>query len=252
MRLYLFDLMFRNELNLNLLILKEKNEKIIQKTIPDGIFNIIPKHCENKTIEVKDYGTDNMDNLQLAEFNNSNSQKFEIKYNSLNQFYTIKSLFSNKVLSVDYTNNDNIIQNNGYYGNDQQWHIVSVGDNYEIISEMNGNLIDINETNYGVNISCKPKTGKLNQQFKFITTTKEQSFSQPQSQRSFINYFRKTPYDGFSIVDGLKKIGAESSFNYRSKIALKNGIQGYNGTASQNTQMLNLLKQGLLIKPDNN
>ena len=242
----------KNELNLNLLILKEKNEKIIQKTIPDGIYNIIPKYCENKTIEVKDYGTDNMDNLQLAEFNNSNSQKFEIKYNSLNQFYTIKSLFSNKVLSVDYTNNDNIIQNNGYYGNDQQWHIISVGDNYEIISEMNGNLIDINETNYGVNISCKPKTGKLNQQFKFITTTKEQSFPQPQSQHSFINYFRKTPYDGFSIVDGLKKIGAESSFNYRSKIALKNGIQGYNGTASQNIQMLNLLKQGLLIKPDNN
>ena len=67
-----------------------------------------------------------MDNLQLAEFNNSNSQKFEIKYNSLNQFYTIKSLFSNKVLSVDYTNNDNIIQNNGYYGNDQQWHIISI------------------------------------------------------------------------------------------------------------------------------
>ena len=261
----------KNELNLNLLILKEKNEKIIQKSIPDGIYNIIPKHCENKAIEVKDYGTDNMDNLQLGEFINSNSQMFEIKYNSLNQFYTIKSLFSYKALSVDYTNNDNVIQNNGSYGNDQQWHIVSVGDNYEIISEMNGNLIEVNETNYGVNFSCKPKTGQLNQQFKFIPTTKEQFFSQPQQikfitttkeqffsqpqpqpQCSFINYFPKTPYDGFSIVDGLKKIGAESSYNYRCKIALKNGIQGYKGTPNQNIEMLNLLKQGLLIKPDSN
>lgn len=36
---------------------------------------------------------------------------------------------------------------------------------------------------------------------------------------------------------------------YRSKIAAVNNITGYRGTPAQNTQMLNLLKQGKLIKP---
>ena len=51
-----------------------------------------------------------------------------------------------------------------------------------------------------------------------------------------------------SIVDGLKSIGVDSSYNNRASIAAKNGISGYSGTASQNTQMLNLLKSGKLVK----
>lgn len=56
-------------------------------------------------------------------------------------------------------------------------------------------------------------------------------------------------YNGVSIVDGLKSIGANSSYSYRGTIAIANGITGYKGTAAQNTQMLNLLKAGKLIKP---
>lgn len=52
-----------------------------------------------------------------------------------------------------------------------------------------------------------------------------------------------------SIVNALKSVGADSSYAYRSKIAKANSISGYLGTASQNTQMLGLLKQGRLIKP---
>ena len=62
-------------------------------------------------------------------------------------------------------------------------------------------------------------------------------------------YFPKTPYEGVSIVDGLEAIGIDSSYNYRCSIAEKNGIQGYVGSPEQNTQMLNLLKQGKLLKP---
>ena len=36
---------------------------------------------------------------------------------------------------------------------------------------------------------------------------------------------------------------------YRSKIAKKNNINNYRGTANQNTKMLNLLKQGKLLIP---
>ena len=37
----------------------------------------------------------------------------------------------------------------------------------------------------------------------------------------------------------------------RKIIAKANGIEGYSGTAEQNTKMLNLLKQGKLINPGN-
>lgn len=57
-----------------------------------------------------------------------------------------------------------------------------------------------------------------------------------------------------SIVDALKAVGAgsDSSFSRRAKIAAANGIaseSAYRGTASQNTQMLRLLKAGTLKKP---
>lgn len=61
-------------------------------------------------------------------------------------------------------------------------------------------------------------------------------------------YYPKPNYKGFSLVDALKKIGIDSSFNNRRKIALKNGINNYKGTAWQNIKLLNLLKNGRLKK----
>lgn len=61
--------------------------------------------------------------------------------------------------------------------------------------------------------------------------------------------FKKYTGNTTSIVEALKSIGATSDRDYRSKIAKANGITGYSGTAAQNTKMLNLLKQGKLIKP---
>ena len=62
-------------------------------------------------------------------------------------------------------------------------------------------------------------------------------------------YFPRTPYTGCSIVDGLKAINANSSYAYREQIAARNGIGGYVGSGQQNTHMLNLLKQGRLLRP---
>ncbi len=63
-------------------------------------------------------------------------------------------------------------------------------------------------------------------------------------------YYPKTQYKGNSLVDGLHTIGVNTSFSNRSKIAKKNGIKLYLGTAAQNTKLLNLLKQGKLIKAE--
>lgn len=64
-----------------------------------------------------------------------------------------------------------------------------------------------------------------------------------------VEYFAKYTGNTVSIVTALKSIGETSSFSYRAKIAKINGITLYTGTAKQNGTMLDLLKQGKLIKP---
>ena len=61
-----------------------------------------------------------------------------------------------------------------------------------------------------------------------------------------VKYLSNKKYKGVSIVDALNEIGVDSSFSYRSKLASANGISNYTGTAEQNTQLLNLLKNGTL------
>lgn len=51
-----------------------------------------------------------------------------------------------------------------------------------------------------------------------------------------------------SIVEGLKQIGVDSSYANREKIANLNGISNYTGSPEQNTTLINLLKNGKLIK----
>ena len=61
-------------------------------------------------------------------------------------------------------------------------------------------------------------------------------------------YLSNTSYKGTSLVDALNEIKVDSSYNYRSKLALKNNISNYKGTSEQNITMLNLLKKSKLIK----
>ena len=63
-----------------------------------------------------------------------------------------------------------------------------------------------------------------------------------------IEYYTKYSGNTVSIVVALNTIGVDSSYSNRKSIAIKNGITNYSGTAAQNTQLLNLLKQGKLIK----
>lgn len=63
-------------------------------------------------------------------------------------------------------------------------------------------------------------------------------------------YFAKYTGNSHSIVDALHSIGTtDASIAARKKIAAKNGIENYTGTAAQNLKLLQLLKEGKLIKP---
>ncbi len=66
---------------------------------------------------------------------------------------------------------------------------------------------------------------------------------------SNINYYPRYFGTSSSIVTALNTVGVASSFNNRKKIAKANGITVYLGTAAQNIKLLNLLKQGKLVKP---
>lgn len=65
---------------------------------------------------------------------------------------------------------------------------------------------------------------------------------------SITNYYPAISSDYNSIVEALKSIGVDSSFNNRRKIAVKNGINNYTGTATQNIELLDKLKAGRLTK----
>src|SRR5690625_2573636 len=56
-------------------------------------------------------------------------------------------------------------------------------------------------------------------------------------------------YNGDSIVDYLKSIGQPSSFVHRKNLAAKHGIRNYTGTATQNLQLLRILRDGTKVKP---
>lgn len=61
-----------------------------------------------------------------------------------------------------------------------------------------------------------------------------------------VSYYKA--FNSTSIVDGLKSIGVDSSFENRKKIAQANAISNYSGTASQNNTLCNLAKKGKLKK----
>lgn len=61
-------------------------------------------------------------------------------------------------------------------------------------------------------------------------------------------YYQACARNHVSIVSALKSINIDSSFANRKKIAVKNNINNYTGTAIQNNQMLDKLKAGKLKK----
>lgn len=61
-----------------------------------------------------------------------------------------------------------------------------------------------------------------------------------------INYLSNPTYIGDSFVNALDQIGINSSMESRNRIASKNGIQNYVGSAKQNLELLKLLQDGRL------
>lgn len=63
-----------------------------------------------------------------------------------------------------------------------------------------------------------------------------------------VTYLKRYTGTSQSLVDALKSIGSDCSYTYRKKLAAANGVSLYVGTAGQNLKLLELLKQGKMIK----
>jgi hypothetical protein len=97
----------------------------------------------------------------------------------------------------------------------------------------------------------KTEDSQTAQNIQMLNLLKNGKLIKPGSNSSVpsVKYFPACSSGYTSIVSALQSVGAESSYAYRKTIAAANNISNYSGTAAQNTQMLNLLKNGKLIKP---
>lgn len=102
------------------------------------------------------------------------------------------------------------------------------------------NTEEINKTSNSVTINNLTSSNKVSD-----NETKNYD-SEYDSSDEDVTILENSDYHGGSIVDGLKGIGIDSSYDNREIIALKNGITNYRGSYNQNVYLLKLLKQGKL------
>ena len=133
-----------------------------------------------------------------------------------------------KHLHLEVKNENNINEN----------PIISLNEPKE---EMNNPPINLNEINpTQTNIE---KSNEINSNIKENNNIIRQSQTIKEDQEYFFS-----SYNGGSIVDALKSINIDSSYNHRNELAQENGITDYHGTYEQNIYLLNLLKTGKLKK----
>lgn len=132
-------------------------------------YEIETKLDSNKVVDVSGGSYDEGANVQLWSADNVNQQRFTLE--TLNtDTYVIRAKHSNKVLSVDLSNN-NVCQMNYTGGTNQQWKIQEAGYGYyNLISKANNLLLDVNNANAqnGENIKVFNSNGLDAQKFRFV------------------------------------------------------------------------------------
>ena len=118
------------------------------------------------------------------------------------------------------------------------------------VSSVNNSVNTVKNTVTNTAKTVKKVESNTNKIKKAVSTAKPKATAKttPKTTTKKNKTIKKTNYKGNSIVDGLKSVGVNSSYDNRKKIAQANGIKNYTGTAKQNTELLNKLKKGTLKK----
>lgn len=128
--------------------LEKAEANIGEKTIENGVYNIVPKSNNSKVIEMEAQTTANGGKIQIARKLSviNKSQNFEVEYLN-NGYYAIKALKAEKTLEVEngaHTNGTKVQQNTDGFYTTQQWIIKDAGDGYYyLISRCNGLYLDV-------------------------------------------------------------------------------------------------------------
>jgi len=88
--------------------------------------------------------------------------------------------------------------------------------------------------------------GNLDLDIAYMTPAAWDRYAKPVVPEKVITYYPK--YEE-TLVKVLQIMEINSTYDYRCKIAAANGISNYTGTAEQNIIILNMLKEGKLIRP---
>lgn len=62
--------------------------------------------------------------------------------------------------------------------------------------------------------------------------------------------YYSSDYDGIFLNLALKKMGEDTSFEHRKRIAMANGLDNYIGLGKDDKYLLDLLKEGKLLKAE--
>ena len=174
-------------------------------------------------------GLDTYGNYVKIKQNNGKSTLYaHMKYGSVN------------VNIGDYVEKGAIIGTMGETGNAYGKHL-----HLEVKNENNINENPITSLNEPKQEIKTPINQNNNQNINPTNTNIKQS-ENPTNTKDQEYFF--SSYSGGSIVDALKEIGIDSSYEHRNELAQNNGIINYHGTYEQNIYLLNLLKTGKLKK----
>lgn len=207
--------------------------------------NIIALESGLVTTVVSNIMTTNHNSKGLATYGNYVKIK---QNNGKTALYAHMKYGSIQVNVGDYVEKGTIIGTMGETGNAYGKHL-----HLEIKTENNINenpIISLNDTSTLNQETTEEKKDTLE-----ITTTHENiqkvetQIEEPNTETAEnIEYLNASNYQYGSIVDALKSINVDSSYNYRKQLASVNNITNYHGLYNQNIMMLNLLKQGKLKK----
>ena len=180
----------------------------------------------------KSKGLDTYGNyVKIKQDNGKTALYAHMKYNSI------------KVNKGEYIKKGEVIGTIGETGNAYGKHLHLEIQNKDNIKE--NPIVTLKENSTSSTKNNNQKNVQKNITNIQTNTSKNKNHTNPTSNN---NYLSAKEYHHGSIVDALKSIGINSSYNYRKKLAIKNGITNYKGSYFQNMKMLNLLKQGKLKK----
>lgn len=120
---------------------------IENKTIPDGIYEIVPQVAKNKRLDIANASIKNGANVQIWSANNTDAQKFKFEYDNQG-YYTITNVKSGKVLDVQNAKNANGTNVWQYTSNNtdaQKWQVLenSDGETITLKNKATGKMLDI-------------------------------------------------------------------------------------------------------------